>query len=288
MAAQQDWEIHQVDVKSAYLNAEVKEEIYMRAPPGYLKPGDERKVLRLLRSLYGLKQAGFEWSEELEKFFLDIEFTRSQVDQAVYFKRSVDEHTVITVSVDDMAVTSKYLRHITLFKDELRKRFEISDLGELTWLLGLKVERDRDARTVTLSQKAYVDTVLERFRLTDAKSAQTPMDVGTVLSVDQSPLTHLEHEAMKDVPYQRGVGSLMYAATSTRPDIAFAVATLSQFMRNPGHTHWEAVKHVIRYLKGTAHLGLTLGEAILSFYCINKGYLEDTRNALTSMDSIMH
>jgi hypothetical protein len=176
------------------------------------------------------------------------------------FMRSlVDEHTVITVSVDDMALTSKSLRHIVLFKDELRKCFEISDLGELTWLLGLKVERDRAARTITISRKAYVDTILERFRLTDAQSAQTPMDVGTVLSVDQSSLTHLEHEAMKDVPYQRNVGSLMYAATRTRPDIAFAVATFSQFMPNPGHSHWEAVKHVIRYLKGTADLGLTLG-----------------------------
>jgi virulence-associated protein VapD len=98
------------------------------------------KVLLLLRSLYGLKQAGFEWSEELKKFFLDYRFTRSQVDQAVYFRQKVEEHTVITVSVDDMAVTSKCLQDIEHFKVELRERFKISDLGELTWLLGLKVE----------------------------------------------------------------------------------------------------------------------------------------------------
>lgn len=142
MAAQQDWEIHQVDIKSAYLHAEIKEDIYMRAPPGYLKQGDEGKVLKLLRCLYGLKQAGFEWSEELASVFLKIGFTRSQIDQAVYFKRSDNEHMVITVSVDDMAVTSRYLEHITKFKDNLRKYFDISDLGELNWLLGLKVERD--------------------------------------------------------------------------------------------------------------------------------------------------
>jgi hypothetical protein len=87
-----------------------------------------------------LKQAGFEWSEELEKFFLDYRFTRSQVDQAVYFRQNAEEHTVITVSVDDMAVTSKCLQDIEHFKAELCKRFDISDLGELTWLLGLKVE----------------------------------------------------------------------------------------------------------------------------------------------------
>src|SRR5205807_575052 len=115
-------------------------------------------------SLYGLKQAGFEWSEELEEFFLDAGFTRSQVDRAVYFRRADDEHTVITVSVDDMAVTSKYLKHITKFKDQLQERFEISDLGELTWLLGLKIERDRRTRTIRLSQGAYIDTIVERFR----------------------------------------------------------------------------------------------------------------------------
>lgn len=112
ITACRDWEIHQVDIKSAYLNAEIKEDIYMRAPPGYLKPGDAGKVLKLKCSFYGLKQAGFEWSEELEKFFLNAGFTRSQVDRAVYFKRVKEEHTVITVSIDNMAVTSKHLCHI--------------------------------------------------------------------------------------------------------------------------------------------------------------------------------
>jgi hypothetical protein len=119
MAAQNDWEIHQIDIKSAYLHAEIKEDIYMRAPPGYLRAGDEGKVLKLLRCLYGLKQAGFEWSEELASVFLQIGFTWSQIDQAIYFKRLDDEHMVITMSVDDMAVTSKHLQHITRFKDQL-------------------------------------------------------------------------------------------------------------------------------------------------------------------------
>jgi hypothetical protein len=146
IAAHRDWEIHQIDIKSAYLNAELKDTIYLRAPPGYLKAEDEGKVLLLLRSLYGLKQAGFEWSEELEKFFLDAGFMCSQVDQAVYFRCKAEEHTVITVSVDDMAVTSQHLKHIMRFKAQLRERFEVSDLGELTWLLGLKVECDRKQR----------------------------------------------------------------------------------------------------------------------------------------------
>jgi hypothetical protein len=142
IAAHRDWEIHQVDIKSTYLNATLKDTIYMRAPPRYLKTKDFSKVLLLLRSLYGLKQAGFEWSEELEKFFLDYGFTHSQVDQAVYFRQNAEEHTVITVSVDDITITSECLKDIKCIKAELSERFDISDLGELTWLLGLKVERD--------------------------------------------------------------------------------------------------------------------------------------------------
>ena len=163
MAAHQNREIHQNDIKIAYLNAERHDDIYMHALPGYLKPEDEGKVLKLLRSLYGLKQAGFEWSEELEKFFLNAGFTRSQVDQVVYFRRRNEEHPVITVSVDDMAITSRHLQHISEFKAQLQTRFKISDLGELSWLLGLKVKCNRQASSIVLSQKAYVETILEHF-----------------------------------------------------------------------------------------------------------------------------
>jgi hypothetical protein len=114
-----------------------------------------------------------------------------------------------------MAVTSQHLKHIVRFKAQLRERFEISDLGELTWLLGLKVERDRTQRTIALLQKAYVNTIAERFNLQDAKAAYIPMTAGAILSTDQSPSTHAEEQEMEEVPYQRGIGSLMYAATST-------------------------------------------------------------------------
>jgi hypothetical protein len=140
MAAQEDKEIHQVNIKSAYLYAELREDIYMWPPSGYLKQREERKVLKLLRSLPGLKQAGFEWLEELAGMFLKMGFSWSKVDQVVYYKCHTDKHTIITISMDDMEVTSRHLCHITLFKDELKKYFEISDLGELSWLLGLKVE----------------------------------------------------------------------------------------------------------------------------------------------------
>jgi hypothetical protein len=166
---------------------------------------------------------------------------------------------VITSSVDDMTVTSRYLKHIEDFKGQLREHFEITDLGELGWLLGLKVERDRQARTITLSQQAYVETVLQRFHMQDAKPEYVPMKPGTILSTDQSPSSQTELEDMKDIPYQRAIGSLMYAAVSTRPDIAFPVAILSQFMHNPGRAHWEAVKQILCHFQATRSMRLTLG-----------------------------
>src|SRR5258705_13022036 len=257
-AAQHDWEIHQVDIKSAYLNAELRDDIYMRAPAGYLKKGDEGKVLKLLRSLYGLKQAGYEWSEELKKFFTDSGFNQSQVDQGVYFRCTDQEHTVIMVSVDDMAITSAHLSDIVAFKAQLQTCFEITDLGELKWLLGLKVERDRAKRTIVLSQEAYVNTVLERFNMESANPAATPMDTGAALNATPEDQV-TQADDMRAVPYARAIGSLMYAATSTCPDISFAVSILSQFMRDPARDHWEAVKRAIRYLKGTKQMKLTLG-----------------------------
>jgi hypothetical protein len=158
-----------------------------------------------------------------------------------------------------MVITSRHMRHIEHFKARLRERFKISDLGELTWLLGLKVERNRSTHTIALLQQAYVTTVLERFHLQDAKPTSIPMNVGTILSSEQSPSTHEEATDMQDILYQRGVGLLIYAATCTRPDIAFAISILLQFMRNPARTHWEAAKDVMRYLKGTANVRLTLG-----------------------------
>jgi hypothetical protein len=257
-AASQGWEIHQIDVKNAYLNAELTEDVYMRPPPGYLKPGQEGKVCKLKKSLYGLKQAGFEWYETLCEFFREIGFTRSAVDHAVFFKHDEKSSTVVSVSTDDMAATANSIEAIEWLKDELRKRFEISDLGEIKWLLGFEVKYDKTARTLSLSQRAYIDTLVDRFGLEHANTVSTPLEPGITLSIDQSPTTAQHTNEMQNVPYQELVGSLAWAALGSRPDIAFATSTLAQFTQNPGKTHWQAAKRVLRYLKGTRDLRLNL------------------------------
>ena len=143
-AATQDWEIEHVDVKSAYLNTTLKETIYMKPPRGVLKPGEEGKVCCLVKGLYGLKQAGRGWYQEISQVLVkDLGFTRSAVDHSVFFRRSSNEHTIITVATDDMAVTSKRAEDITRFKADIQRYWEITDNGPIHWFLGFQILRDR-------------------------------------------------------------------------------------------------------------------------------------------------
>ena len=131
-AAQQDWEIHQVDVKSAYLNAPLEEEVYMLPPAGLLKPGQQGFVCKLKKALYGLKQAGREWQKTLTAVMTNnLGFKRSAVDHSVYLRQYGSEHTIIAVATDDMVVTSKRISDVIKFKSEIQKHFEIADGGEL-------------------------------------------------------------------------------------------------------------------------------------------------------------
>ncbi len=257
-AAREDWEIHQVDIKGAYLNAKLPETIYVKPPQGYLKQGEEGKVCRLLKGLYGVKQAGREWYIELSNTFNELDFTRSETDQCVFYKLG-DNPIIVTVSTDDMTLTARYLATINQLKRDLRLRYEIKDLDEIEWLLGVEIKRDRKARTIALSQRAYIESIITEFNLTDAAPLSIPAEPGTILGPHQSPKTAAEREEMANVPYARGVGKLMYYYVATGPQIGFIVRILAQFMANPGRAHWEALKRVIRYLKGVKDHWLILG-----------------------------
>ena len=136
-AAMLDWEIHQVDIKSAYLNVPLKETVYMRIPRGAAKPGQEGKVCRLLKGIYGLKQAGRGWHEELTRVFThDLGFTRSSLDHSVFYRMHGDEHTIVAVAIDDIVITSKHLADIMRFKSDLSGHWDLNDLGEINWYLG--------------------------------------------------------------------------------------------------------------------------------------------------------
>ena len=252
-AAASDWEIHHIDVVGAFLNAELDEQIFMEAPEGALGPDDEGKVCELLKGLYGLKQAGRAWYKDLRRTFQELGFVRSDVDHSVFIRKRGAEILVVPVSTDDMTVAGTPLAAVERFKKEMAERYEITDLGEISWLLGFEVTRDRQARTISLSQRSYIEAMAKRFNLTDAKPVHTPMEAGA----DYSKAEHLKKPT--NAPYREACGHLLWPAMIARPDVLFAVVHLAQFVANPSESHWKALKRVMKYLHTTKDYCLTLG-----------------------------
>src|SRR6266404_5693883 len=173
--------LHQVDIKGAYLNGILHEDevLYMRHLPGYAAPDAGHRVLHLQKALYSLKQAGWRWYQTFTHILSDLGFAQCSVDQAIYYKPNAKagESVVITVHIDDCTITVNNSQLVEDFKRELGKSVEVTDLGELHWMLGIKVKRDREAGTIHLSQWAYIDAILRQFNFTDLKPLSMPMDV---------------------------------------------------------------------------------------------------------------
>ena len=170
-------------------------------------------------------------------------FTRCEVDQVVFFKlKSNDELTIIVVHVDDCTITGSSLALVMDQKKRVVEHVEVIDLGELHWLLGIEVKRDRETHTISLSQQSYIKSIIRHFGLKDSKPISTPMDPNTKISTSDNPSTGAQYAAMRNVPYCEAVEALMYAMLGTHPDISFTVTIVSKFSSNPGMVHWEAVK----------------------------------------------
>jgi hypothetical protein len=257
IAAAEDLELSQIDIKGAYLNGVLTddERIFMKQPPGYSAPNSSGMVCLLKKTLYGLKQSGRRWYQKLVKIMAEgLGFKRSDVDQAVFYKRERGLLIIVLVHVDDCTIAANRPQLIRKFKIEIAKHVEITDLGELHWILGIEVRRIRERRLLLLSQRSYIESILQRYGFEDAKPVSLPMDPSARLSSGQSPSTTEEFARMRNVPYHEAVGSLMYASLGTRPDITYAVQAVSRFSTKPGIAHWEAVKRIFRYLKGTKDL----------------------------------
>jgi hypothetical protein len=237
----------------------------MKPPDGAEEPGKEGWIWRLLKPIYGLKQAGRQWKKKLDATMAELGFTKSAADECLFIKRENGVIIlVVVVYVDDLTAAGPKREKIVAFKSSLGELVEIKDLGELKYILGIEVTRDRKARTIRLNQTAYLLDVLRRYGMHDCKRVSTPLFAKERLTIAQSPTTPEEKEELlelsKGVPYSELVGAMLYA-TQTRPDIQYAVSTLAQFSSNPGKAHYEGIKRVLRYLKGTANFGLVLGNS---------------------------
>lgn len=237
--------IHQMDVKTAFINSPLKEVVHIYAPEGLEGNG---QPLRLRKALYGLKQAPRAWNEMIDEKFKDLGFKRCLSDYCIYVKDS----TIVALYVDDILIISDDQREIDNTKTFLHDQFEMEDMGRVKRFLGMDIHQDEEGN-VRISQKDYIESVLKKFDFDTSRPAKTPLAPGVKLRRYEDEITD---ESLKKI-YQGMVGSLMYAATCTRPDIAYATSTLSRFNNNPGPDHFLAVKHVMRYLRGTSDFGIT-------------------------------
>ena len=254
LAALADWEIHQMDVKSAFLNGLLDEEIYMEQPTGFVVPGQSNKVCLLQKAIYGLKQASRAWNLQFHSVLLDLGFTRTHSDAGVYHRQDAGGSTIIIILyVDDITILGDKLRAIENLKATLANRYEMTDLGEIDSYLGVRIKRDRSIRRLDIDQSRYISEIVNRFGLADSNPARTPLPAGAE--------THLvkntgEATASEIKYYQQIIGSLLYVQIGTRPDISFAVGRLAQYASNPSSQHLRLAKYVLAYLKGTADLVL--------------------------------
>ena len=252
IVAHMDLELYQMDVKTAFLNGELNEEIYMDQPTGFEVKGQEHKVCKLNRSIYGLKQASRQWNKRFHDAMVQDQYRVLNEDHCVYIKTSKDGFVILSLYVDDILLTGNHKAFIESTKRWLSINFDMKDMGEASYVLGVKITRDRSKRLLALSQETYVRKVLERFNMTNCKGIDTPVEKNINLSKEMSPKNSDEKEKMKNIPYSNAVGSLMYAMMCTRPDICYGVGLVSRFQIYPGFEHWKAVKRILRYLKSTA------------------------------------
>ncbi|WVZ98205.1 LOW QUALITY PROTEIN: hypothetical protein U9M48_043674 [Paspalum notatum var. saurae] len=242
LAAQEGWEVHHMDVKTAFLNGDLQEEVYVQQAPGFAQPGQEHKVYKLHKALYGLHQAPRAWNQKLDEQLGVLGFVKCPSEHAIYCRGGGVERLVVGVYVDDLVITGTSSNSIQKFKAEMTKVFKMSDLGLLSYYLGIEVKQRKQMESVCLRgamQRKY-------WRKMDWRIA---ILAGLKLSKESNS------PRVNATDYRSLVGSLRYLV-NTRPDLAFSVGYVSRFMEEPHEEHLAAVKQILRYIAGTRNWGL--------------------------------
>ena len=230
-AVQNGMLLHQMDVVTAFLNGTLEEDIFMQQPDGYVKEGSEHLVCKLKKSLYGLKQSPRCWNKAFTDFMKSKEFTQSEADPCIYV-RNIDAPCIVAVYVDDLIIATKTEKDMQQVKKLLQSQFKMKDMGELHYCLGITIKQDKADKTVEIQQKQYIMRILEKYGLQDLKPVSTPADPNVKLKKDDRISKPVDL-----VLYQSMVGSLLYAAVATRPDISQAVGVVCKFSSKPSEAH---------------------------------------------------
>ena len=246
LASIHNWHLHQLDVNNAFLHGELQEDVYMRLPPSVTSP-KPNQVCKLLKSLYGLKQASRKWYEKLTSILLQQNYTQASADHSLFTKQTDSSFTILLVYVDGIILTSNSLSEFQHIKSILHSSFKIKDLGQLKYFLGLEVAHSKQG--ISLCQRKYCLDLLSDSGTISSKLVSTPSDASLKLHHDSSP-------PYEDIPsYRRLIGRLLYL-NSTRPNITFITQQLSQFLSKPTQSHHNAALRVLKYLKGCPSKGL--------------------------------
>ncbi|KAG8499381.1 hypothetical protein CXB51_005990 [Gossypium anomalum] len=233
---------------SAFLNGFLEEEIYIDQPQGFVVSGKEQMVYKLKKALYGLKQAPRAWYTRIDSYLLSLGFERSISEPTLYVKKKQAEtQLIVSLYVDDLLVTGGDRSILADFKAKMKDTFEMSDLGQMIYFLGMEVQQTHNG--IFLGQKTFAAKILRKFSMENCKPTNTPMAVGAKLSSQEG------YEHISEADYRSLVGCLLYL-TATRPDIMYSVSVLSRFMYCCNKLHLQAAKRVLRYIKGTLSYGL--------------------------------
>lgn len=245
--------VKQFDIKSAFLNGRLEEEIYMKQPPGFISHKYPDKVLKLKRSLYGLKQAANTWNKALNKVLTKMNFKPNPADLCLYTRKEKNNAVChVLIHVDDILIASNQSTIIANVAATIGGQFEIKDLGVAKHYLGMNIFRDKN-NDVFINQSQYIDNIVTEAKLDDSKVSKFPLDSGYYKVLDSKPLTTNDE-------YRKLIGKLLYLSTHSRPDITASVCILSQKVSSPTQIDLNEVKRIIRYLKHTKHLKLRLSD----------------------------
>ena len=244
--------LKQLDVKTAFLNGDLEETIYMRQPPGY-EEGGVGIACRLRKSLYGLKQAPRAWNTKLNKELITMGFNPSNADPSLYSRHDKNGTIFVLVYVDDILVAGKDTTSVDTVIQAFQALFDVRDLGEADFFLGMDIHRDRTNKTLKIGQHRLVSELVDKYGLGECKGKTIPLSPSSKLTKTGEPLDR------DKFGYSELIGSLLYISVCTRPDIAQAVGALTRYMAHPTVTHWQAAKGVVRYLACTIDFGIMYG-----------------------------
>lgn len=249
VSGKRNYVVRQLYIKAAFLNGELEEEIFMKQPPGF-KINDQ--VLKLNKSLYGLKQAARVWNHTIHQVLVDYGFIQSQIDKCLYFKHSDKKSCYLIIHVDDILISGSDLDTVNEVQEVLSKHFRIKDLGNAKYFLGISVIKDKEGNYF-INQASYIDKIICEAKLSDAKTSKYPLDLGYYKICDSELLSDNEE-------FRKLKGMLMYVSVHSRPDISASVSILSQKVSKPNKTDMNEVKRIIKYLASTKELSLRLSD----------------------------